>query len=398
MIPSLTFSEMERILIYSHDTYGLGHLRRCLRISKALVRFGQARHVLIASGSPRAKAFSLPPGVDIVALPAVTKRADGMYGALTLGIDISDLAKVRGDLVRSVAASFRPDAILVDHSPIGMGGELLPLLDHVATTNPKPILVLGMREIVDDAVKVEADWRAAGVWEHLGSSYDAVLVYGDPVVKTTALELGMARRLRIPVEHVGYVAPPPLARPSPRRHRPTLVVTVGGGGDGLPVLNTYIDFLHNSPLARRIRSVLVSGPFSPDAELGRQAEFLARSGVEILPFSDQMESLLATADGAITMAGYNTVAELLSYETPGILVPRVRPRVEQWLRATSLAAVTEFVPVGPVELSIELLERFVEELQGRGEARRPQLDLNGAHATAQALGRLARPSVLEHVR
>jgi predicted glycosyltransferase len=42
----------KRILIYSHDTFGLGHLRRCRAIAHSLVDADEALSVLILSGSP----------------------------------------------------------------------------------------------------------------------------------------------------------------------------------------------------------------------------------------------------------------------------------------------------------------------------------------------------------
>ncbi len=120
---------MDRVLIYSHDSYGLGHLRRCLRIARAIVTSGSARHVIIATGSSLARAFPLPPGVDVVALPAAIKRSDGIYDSLTLGLGVEDLTRMRGDLVLSLIRTFQPQVLLVDHAPIGMAGELTHTLD-----------------------------------------------------------------------------------------------------------------------------------------------------------------------------------------------------------------------------------------------------------------------------
>ena len=41
-----------RVLIYSHDSFGLGHLRRCREIAHALVEKQRNLSVLILSGSP----------------------------------------------------------------------------------------------------------------------------------------------------------------------------------------------------------------------------------------------------------------------------------------------------------------------------------------------------------
>ncbi|MAF47476.1 MAG: hypothetical protein CMM10_04375, partial [Rhodospirillaceae bacterium] len=41
-----------RVLIYSHDSFGLGHLRRCRAIAHSLVGQHHKLSVLILSGSP----------------------------------------------------------------------------------------------------------------------------------------------------------------------------------------------------------------------------------------------------------------------------------------------------------------------------------------------------------
>lgn len=357
------------------------------------MRSQQVRHVLIASGSPRAKSFPLPSGIDVVSLPAVTKKANGNYESLSLGLDLADLAQIRGDLVRSLLSSFQPGLVLVDHSPIGMNGELVPLLEAIADSTKPPRLVLGMREIIDDAAKVDADWKKDGVWEFLLRLYDSVLVYGDPVVKTTALELNLADRLPIAVEHVGYIAPTPVETRRSGNRRPSLVVTVGGGGDGLPVLLAYLDFLENSSVARRVRSILLTGPFSPESTLGGRTDLLAERGVELIPFTNEMDSVLSSADLAVTMAGYNTVAELLAFRVPAILVPRVFPRVEQWLRATRLGAIADFVPASAEELDARALSNLVERFLDRPRRKDHQLDLGGAQAAARALTRIGAPAL-----
>jgi predicted glycosyltransferase len=70
---------MTRTLIYSHDTYGLGHLRRCTLLAGGIVGADDDNEVVIVTGSPRAQAFPLPDRVDTIKLPAATKSDDGDY-------------------------------------------------------------------------------------------------------------------------------------------------------------------------------------------------------------------------------------------------------------------------------------------------------------------------------
>ncbi|MCA9323223.1 MAG: hypothetical protein KDB53_20975, partial [Planctomycetes bacterium] len=175
---------MKNALIYSHDTYGLGHLRRSLLVAGAITREAPGAGVLIATGSPRAQAFTPPKGVGILSLPAVLKRADGSYRSRDLDLPLPRLLDMRARLILSAWRDLKPDLVFVDHSPLGVEGELIPLLDAIRASENRPQLVLGLRDIIDDAEVVHRSWQASGVYERLERDYDRVLVYGCERVQT----------------------------------------------------------------------------------------------------------------------------------------------------------------------------------------------------------------------
>ena len=79
-----------RILIYSHDTFGLGHLRRCRTIAHSLVERFKQLSVLILSGSPIIGSFDFRARVDFVRVPGVIKLRNGEYTPLNLHLDIRE--------------------------------------------------------------------------------------------------------------------------------------------------------------------------------------------------------------------------------------------------------------------------------------------------------------------
>lgn len=331
---------MTRYLLYSHDTYGLGHFRRSSVLARALVVADPEANVLIVTGSPQAQAFPLPDRVDTVKLPCATKDARGSYRPRRLGRDLAPLVRLRGGLILAAASAFEPDVIVIDHAPLGMGGELEPLLDHLAersrSAGASPRLVLGLRDIIDEAGRVDAAWHRDGVWRRL-HHYDHILVYGDESVPTTAAELDLALRVDAGVTHTGYLTP---HMPEPLGGEPFLLVTPGGGGDGHHLLRRYLDAVA-AGVTGDLRSVVVTGPL---LSAGRRAELLTRAdqlrSVHVIEFSDRLRSLISSATGVVSMAGYNTVVEELATGRPALLVPRCSPRLEQYLRATRLAART----------------------------------------------------------
>lgn len=372
-----------RILVYSHDTYGLGHLRRSLLVASRLAAGPLRPAVLIATGSARAHAFELPPGCDVLKLPSVVKGPDGGYHARTLDLPLEDVLRLRGELIVQAAGSFRPDLVLVDHAPAGVEGELQPLFRAVQRMERRPRLVLGLRDVIDDAARVRSEWDRLGVWPLLSGVYDRILVYGDRSVLTTADELGLPSRFPGKVRFTGYLARS-LRRGLPDGDRddiPRIVVTAGGGGDGQELLRAWAAFLESLDAPAPFLSTVVAGPFLSRRRLLEITSRLRQGGhpVEIVTFTDRMEELLTDASAVVGMAGYNTVMEILAAGAPALLLPRSRPRLEQTLRAERLAAAAPALSWCPGdEATPARIRTFVDRALATGAAPAAgRLDLGG---------------------
>lgn len=383
---------MTRFLLYSHDTYGLGHFRRSSLLAAGLVEADPRHEALIVTGSPLAEGFTLAERIDTVKLPTATKNAAGAYRPRKLGGGLQRLVKLRAHLICSTAVAYEPDVIIVDHAPLGMAGELWPLLTELRRRSRPPRLVLGLRDIIDHPDRVAASWHRDGIWDALGH-YDQVYVYGDPAVTTTAQELGLDRRIGASVTHTGYVAP---TMPEARTVEPFLLVTPGGGGDGQELLARYLDAVEAGATAG-VRSLVVTGPLLGDRG---QADVVRRAGrlpdVDVLEFSDRMRSLIASATGVISMAGYNTVVEELAARTPALLVPRHRPRLEQHLRATRLEATTQLRQSSAESLTPRRVRRFVESCRHDPRVA-TTVDLSGVATVVDALAATTTERIPAHV-
>ncbi|RMD61332.1 glycosyltransferase, partial [Candidatus Parcubacteria bacterium] len=86
-----------RIALYSHDTMGLGHMRRNLLIATALTRSEPRPIVLMIAGAREAAAFAMPAGVDCVTLPAFGKQTNGQYHARSLDVSLKSLVALRAN-------------------------------------------------------------------------------------------------------------------------------------------------------------------------------------------------------------------------------------------------------------------------------------------------------------
>src|SRR6202012_3313796 len=138
----------KRVLIYSHDSFGLGHLRRCRAIANSLVDADPAVSILILSGSPIIGSFDFRSRVDFVRVPGVIKLRNGEYVSLNLHIDIDDTLAMRSSIIHPTADIFDPDLFIVDKEPLGLRGEVRPTLDLLRERGAP--MVLGLRDVMED--------------------------------------------------------------------------------------------------------------------------------------------------------------------------------------------------------------------------------------------------------
>ena len=120
--------DASRVVIYSHDTFGLGHLRRSRAIANAIVEECPSTSVVIISGSPVIGNFEFGSGVDYIRIPGVTKLPDGDYRSLNLNVELDEAVGLREALILQAVKSFRPDVFIVDKEPTGFRGEVIPAL------------------------------------------------------------------------------------------------------------------------------------------------------------------------------------------------------------------------------------------------------------------------------
>ncbi len=354
-----------RVALYSHDAMGLGHLRRNLAIARALVDSPLRASVLILSGVREAGALRLPERTDCLALPALFKAADGSYRSRALPLPLPDLIRLRSQAIRGALEAFSPQVLIVDRNPLGLGEELAPALRSLAMRG-ETRCVLGLRDVLDEPAVVEREWRASRGAEAVRAFFDAVWIYGDPAVYDPLREVPAARSVSDLVSFTGYLGP---QQPAPdaacqRAQRAQLRIPdgrlllclLGGGQDGLPLAWAFA----NAQLPDDAVGVIVTGPFMPEPARRRLAAFArSRPRLQVLDFVQDIETLLQGADRIVAMGGYNTVCEALAARKPVLLVPRTRPRREQWLRADRLQALGLIDVVAPCDLAPSALSHWL---------------------------------------
>jgi predicted glycosyltransferase len=400
---------VKRILIYSHDTFGLGNIRRMLEVARHLVQTSPDVAVLVITGSPMLHAFRIPQGIDYVKLPCLSRGVDGRYGARSLPLSLSDTVRLRANLIRSTIADFVPDLILVDKKPFGVEDELAGALESLPRGQARPKLVLLLRDILDSAESTRRIWRKNGYFEAITTYYDEVLVVGSPDIYDLRQEYDFPPFAAAKVNFCGYIAREPgrQSRQAMRQqlgvtgNEPLVLVTPGGGEDGHLLIDTSLRALASLPAGQCPRTHIVCGPELDDdrrAAVHAAAATLLR--VSVQDFCDDMMSLMGACDVAIAMGGYNTVCELLTLRKRALIVPRTRPGVEQLLRAERMAAHGHLRMLHPDALSpIGLLQALQSELTAwRAQpSGLPMTRLDGlTHVSAALFALMGHPMAVPH--
>src|SRR5665213_3473112 len=193
----------KRVLIYSHDSFGLGHLRRCRAIAHSLVEADSAVSVLILSGWPIIGSFDFRSRVDFVRIPGVIKLRNGEYVSLSLHIDIEETLAMRSSIIRHTADIFDPDLLIVDKEPLGLRGEVRPALDLLRERGTP--LILGLRDVMDDPLALESEWERKNAIPALSEYYDEVWVYGLPQICDPLDGLDLPASVRRRMVYTGYL-------------------------------------------------------------------------------------------------------------------------------------------------------------------------------------------------
>ncbi|MEM7318745.1 MAG: glycosyltransferase [Pseudomonadota bacterium] len=336
MVGTISTTETERaprVMLYSHDTFGLGHLRRSRALASAITCASTDTSALILTGSPVAGRFAFPPRVDHVRLPGVTKRDDGSYTSATIGMGIDEVTELRASLIRATAKQYAPDILIVDKEPTGFRGELLPTLNMLRDSG-NTALVLGLRDVLDEPEVLAAEWERKDAIAATETFYHEIWVYGVHSIYDPTIGLPLSRAAQDRMHWTGYlrrdltdIGEPP--------EEPYILVTPGGGGDGKALVNLVLSAYERDPYLSP-RAVLVYGPFlSGELREDFETRVAALNGrVTAVGFDAQIETLFTGAQGVVCMGGYNTFCEVLTFDKRAIIVPRTSPRLEQWLRAS----------------------------------------------------------------
>lgn len=377
-----------RVFLYSHDTYGLGHLRRNLAIAEHLMRRKPGFSVRLLTGSPVIDSWVVPEGLDVTALPPVVKTGVETYAPRNSSLPFGLVKAYRESLILKSVIVESPDIFLVDHAPAGMNAELLSTLAFIRREMPQTQVILGLRDILDSPEKVRAIWEQQSIIPLLENLYHRILVYGSRELFDVVESYGIPEHVAEKLTYCGYVGRAPGCVPPTRDNEaPTVLVTAGGGEDGHFLMEAYLKALPTLSIPG-LRSCIVTGPLMSKAQRAALEGLAGEdANIEIIASTTNLPAILQQADLVIAMGGYNTSVEIVASEKPAILVPRAAPRAEQRLRAKLLAQLGLVLVVEPgPELEARLASSIEAALTGvKPCTRRAALDIDGVSRVGDLL-------------
>ena len=370
-----------RVFFYVQHLLGIGHLRRAAVLARALAA-GGFDVLLVSGGAPvrldvgRARRHQLPP---------VRARDQGLRELSRLDgtpLDEAFCANRTRELL-GLLATEAPQVVITEQFPFGrtqLRFELIPLIEAARAMRPRPLIVSSVRDVVRRSVSPE---RVAETIDTF-AAFDAAMIHADPGLVSFDRSFAGWGQVKSRAVYTGYVAEADLTPgPGEDAGKGEVIVSVGGGAVGAPLLRTAIAARARSPLADRTWRLLV-GTNLPAAE---RRLLNGSDGIVIEPVRPDFATLLCNATLSISQAGYNTVVETLCCADRAVLVPFGTAReTEQTDRARALAE-RGMVAVVPSEaLSPESLAVAIERTLARPSIRSfPPCNARGAAATVEWL-------------
>lgn len=394
-------AQESRFLFYSHDGLGLGHTRRNLAIAAALTGLSPRASVLLTTGTDDAYRLGLPPRVEILKLPGLRKTANDRYLSRRLPENTEQVRRLRASLLEAAVRSFEPAVVLVDKHPFGARGEFRAGLEAVKEAGGR--VVLGLRDILDEAAVVRREWAAYQLQDAIAAFHDRVLIYGEQSVFDPMAAYGLSEAVRGRARYCGYVVSrdddtsegaESLMLPVATEGRPVVLATAGGGEDGAWLLGNFLRAAVGAPWS----SVAIAGPMTPEGDLKSLRAMASAASASFHRFIPRLPALFGGVSALVCMGGYNTLGEALSHAMPVVCVPRVVPRTEQRMRARAFQRLGLLEWIEPADLSpAKLRAALAVALSTPRAALRTRvaaaLGFDGAPRAAEELLALARAGV-----
>lgn len=291
--------------------------------------------VTVVSGGHAVPGLDLG-GARLIQLPPV-RAADKYFKVLIDETDseIDDAFRARRrDLLLASYAEISPDVVITELFPFGrrqLRLELTALLDAAKAAARPPMIVSSVRDILVEPPKPE---RVVEMLERIETYYDRVLIHGDPTLIPFDETFAHADRIADRVAYTGYVVDTP-QKIAGGAGTDEVIVSAGGGAVSEELFRAAMAAREITELADRVWRILAGHALPDDVFNALREE--APGGIIVERARDDFPTLMANCELSVSQGGYNTVMEMMTSRTRGVIVPYAGGlESEQTLRARLL--------------------------------------------------------------
>ena len=375
-----------KVLFYVQHLLGVGHVFRTMRIVDSLVATGF--DVSVAHGGEKIPDISCC-GADIRYLPSLRWAAADDTRLLDAdGRPASDAYKdMRRDALLQLLRNTRPDIIITEAFPFGrrqMHFELLPFLETALTLSERPIILASIRDILQEGNKPSKDLQTVDIIEQF---FDGVLVHGDARLTPLESTFPFVDTIRDKLHYTGIVTPRINPDNEPEQ-RFDVVVTAGGGMLGRELIRAALLAREHTDL-KDARWCVCAGPYMAQEEFNALADLATDGNVTLRTFLPDLPAVLSKAELSISLAGYNTVADLMAAGCRAVIAPQWNDKETEQLRRAELLSQRGLVEmIGHEDKTPAKMAEAIQRVMTRPVPDWRSIETNGAARTAEILSRL----------
>ncbi len=392
-----------KIMVYFNDQSGdIGQIHRLLSICEYLLKSMTDASVLVISGSTLLPSFQISPALDYIKLPSLNALDADQLNGVRLSAEPDAMVKFRSDIILAAARNFKPDILLVDEKPYGLGDELKRTIAYLRCNSAETKFVLLLQDILDHPSVVILAWEVQGYYAAIGNEYDQILVMGMQEVFNVSHQYHFSAAIKQKVHFCGYVRYPAEYQQiqsvreelAMQAHQRLVVVAPDSGTDGYGVIATYLQGLAMVPDDTMHQTLVVLGADMPEAKQNTLIEVASLiDRVTIITATDDLMRYLVAADVVVSMGGYDRICEIFSAGTPAVVIPNVKLTQEQIIRLAGLKKLGLLKAIHPDRLTPEyLMELVLKQLQHDPLKPMFKLDLEALPRISKYLLRLTYPA------
>jgi predicted glycosyltransferase len=348
---------IKRILVYTHNSVGMGHAFRTLAVLTGIKRHRPDIDFLVLSGSSIPHLFTSH-GIETIKLPSIKKEVDKPESPLRprylTSMDAQAVFEYRERVILETFEFFSPDVVIVEHYLGGLRNEALPLIRRKLATNSSArrwILVHVSRGICPSLASVpqcsnplSAELSAEAI--DTARQFDLIYVLEDPrKADLNHMLLGNIPDLRSKFHCLGPVTVKTLHELPLRQeiirclglgNKRIILLSLGRHGPILKMADAILTALRGRCIQDDYQIVMVLDPYLEDELARALQERMLDEDIRVLSFTPHLIDLVNISELVICRAGYNIVNEVLLTGVAALIIPERHPGAEQEHRAGNI--------------------------------------------------------------